>query len=395
MIYEMSTLRNSISLCAFAAALTFLAPHEAGAQATDLVCNECVQASDIAPNAVNNSKIANAAVTAAKLASNAVTVAKIANNSITAAKITTAAVTFAKIGPNAVRTSKIANAAVTAAKIAPAAVNVTKIADGAVTAAKLAPDAVFTNVVIVSPVGPAAADNCQALIDALAGITDAASDNPYLLFIEPGIYDCGSNSVTMKSFVDVQGAGPGVTMLQSTNTGDFLNLASNAGLRDLSIERTSSSGAAPNTVFGSGVTGVVLNNLHIVSNGAGTTFDSRGIALLSGSDASLQDVASLSDDAGCVNSAIFLNNSTADMVNVEARGTNGGCNNRAINAANAGTVTARNSIFEASGTGATAVSAGTVMIANSQVIGGETGGPVCVGVYDANFAALDDTCNVP
>ena len=344
---------------------------------------------------MNNSKIGNGAVNAAKLAANAVTVAKIANNSITTPKLTTASVTRPKIAPNAINAAKIANAAVTAAKIAPGAVNATKITDGAVTAAKLASDAVFTNVVVVSPVGPAATDNCMALTDALAGITDAASDNPYLLFIEPGIYDCAGNSITMKSFVDIQGAGPRMTMLESTSSGNFIVLASDSSLRDLSIERTSSSGTGPNTVFGSSVTGVVLSNLRVISNGAGSTFDSRGISLNVSSNVIMRDVVSLADDGGCVVSAIFVHTSTADMVNVEARASNGGCNNRGLNAGNAGTVTARNSVFEATGTGFAALSGSGVSVANSQVIGFEVGGPVCFGVYDENFAPLDNTCNTP
>ena len=364
------------------------------AQATDLTCNECVQTPDLAPNAVNNSKIANAAVNAAKLAANAVTVAKVANNSVTAAKIATAAVTSAKIGPNAVRTSKIANAAVTAAKIAPGAVNVTKLADGAVTAAKLAPGAVFANTVIVSPVGPAATDNCQELIGALASITNASANNPYLLVIEPGLYDCGAKSVILKSFVDVEGAGPGATRLQSASSGDFMILASNIILRGFSIERTAPSGSA-SALAGNAVTDVLLTNLHFQSNGTGTAVDNRGIALINGSQATLRDLVSLADGGSGETSAIFLNASTADMTNVEARGSNGGTGNQGLNASNSGAATARNSIFAGTGANSASVWAGDVAIATSQIIGAPLGGPLCVGAYNSAFAPLDGNCVVP
>ena len=61
------TFRN-LALAGTTALLTGLAGGAAWAQATDLVCVECVQATDIAPNAVNNSKIGNGAVNAPKLA---------------------------------------------------------------------------------------------------------------------------------------------------------------------------------------------------------------------------------------------------------------------------------------------------------------------------------------
>jgi hypothetical protein len=75
----------------------------------------------------------------------------------------------------------------------------------------------FTNTVVVSPKGTAAASG-TALKDALAGITDASASNPYLLHLEPGIYDLGSAELTMKRFVDIEGSGQNVTTIRSTST---------------------------------------------------------------------------------------------------------------------------------------------------------------------------------
>ena len=188
-----------------ASALVICVPEFGWAQATDLVCGQCVETGDIAneaatgaklaSNAVNNSKIGNGAVNAAKLAANAVTVAKIANNAVSTPKLATAGVTRPKIAPNAVNASKIANAAVTAAKIAPDAVNRFKIADGAVTADKLG----IAHTVFVGDSGDAAA-NCTALQDALDGLV-----GPAAVWLGPGTYACGESPVVLTSGISLVG----------------------------------------------------------------------------------------------------------------------------------------------------------------------------------------------
>ena len=63
----------------------------------------------------------------------------------------------------------------------------------------------YKRTVVVSPVGTSA-ENGQALLNALAGITASAAD-PYLLKLEPGVYDLGASPLTMKQYVDVEGSG--------------------------------------------------------------------------------------------------------------------------------------------------------------------------------------------
>ena len=203
--------------------LLALSSNEASAQATNLICNQCVQASDLdtgpvnssrlANNAVNNSKIANGAVNAAKLAANAVNNAKLANSAITTGKMTTAAVTAAKVGPQAATTAKIANAAVTAAKIAGGAVTTAKLADGVVTTDKLQ-DGVVTaaklgiaNTIHIDDSG-VAIDNCTALLDALDGLA-----GPAQVVLGPGDFDCGAAQVVVPSNVSLIGAGRGLTRI--------------------------------------------------------------------------------------------------------------------------------------------------------------------------------------
>jgi hypothetical protein len=101
----------------------------------------------------------------------------------------------------------------------------------------------FRRVVIVSP-GATAVDSGVALLDALAAIVDASDSNPYLLMLEPGVYDLGAATLAMKSWVSVVGSGPRVTRLTSS-VGSFgggtVNVASDSRLSQLTVDNTSNS----------------------------------------------------------------------------------------------------------------------------------------------------------
>ena len=379
-----------------------LAVGQASAQATDLVCSACVQATDLAPNAVNNSKIGNGAVNAAKLAANAVTVAKIANNSITTAKISTAAVTAVKIGPNAVNTAKIANAAVTAAKIAGGAVNANKIADGAVSSAKIQnaaitgaklADATVTadkigilNTVFVEAAGPSDTDNCNALIAALAGAT-----GPAAVFLGPGTYDCQAQQVIVPAGVALTGSGQTVTSivgsvgtvttealvevgdggelshLSVTNAGTTLRfLALNIGA-DVLVSNVAASasgdGAFTIALFGAGTTGCgnsVLRNIRAIAIGTGNQV--RGI------------------DLSCIGGGHLRGFNVIGMAS-------GGANVQGLSFSS-GDLTFYNSFFE--GTSNSAFSTGTLRMVSSELDGPISSGVLCTNSFDQNGDPLPD-----
>jgi hypothetical protein len=104
----------------------------------------------------------------------------------------------------------------------------------------------FVTTVVVSPVGTPA-ENGAALLAALAGITDASASKPYLLKLEPGIYDVGATTLVAKDFVDIEGSGRDVTTVQgeisSAGDGVIAISTSNLEVRDLTVLNTDVAGS--------------------------------------------------------------------------------------------------------------------------------------------------------
>ena len=105
-------------------------------------------------------------------------------------------------------------------------------------------DSGVKNTVSVSPVGTDE-ENGTALRDALDAITDASDSNPYLVVIEPGVYDMGDSFLQMKEYVDVAGWGEDkVTIkgsIEGKNTGNTLTYgvvkaANHSELRGVTVQ---------------------------------------------------------------------------------------------------------------------------------------------------------------
>ncbi|MDJ0653566.1 MAG: hypothetical protein QNJ40_05420 [Xanthomonadales bacterium] len=83
-----------------------------------------------------------------------------------------------------------------------------------------------------------AEENGTALKNAVAGISDAAADRPYLLALSPGVFEVGAEGLALKDFVSLRGAGEESTVI--TGPGQPQNfLVDNAVLRmasDLTVE---------------------------------------------------------------------------------------------------------------------------------------------------------------
>jgi hypothetical protein len=98
--------------------------------------------------------------------------------------------------------------------------------------------------IVVSGATPAG--NGTNLLAALAAITTASAANPWLLKVEPGLYDLGTSQLIAKSYVDIEGSGLGVTVLTSAAQGNggpgatvLVNTGIKSELRELTVKNTS------------------------------------------------------------------------------------------------------------------------------------------------------------
>ena len=108
--------------------------------------------------------------------------------------------------------------------------------------------------------GDTDAANGAALVAALNGITGNSATNPWLVKLEPGVYDLGFTALTMKSYVDIEGSGENTTFIKATR-GDASAtstaaavLGANAELRDLTITNNSAGGYGIGLMTSSGPT---------------------------------------------------------------------------------------------------------------------------------------------
>lgn len=122
------------------------------------------------------------------------------------------------------------------------AVATENIQDGAITFSKLADDAVFMRTLVVSPVGPNATDNCFELRLTLDAITDSSPSNTYLVYLEPGTYDCGDTPINILPFIGLRGAGELLTTVSSSvpsgDTAAAIVLSNETTLSDLTLINT-------------------------------------------------------------------------------------------------------------------------------------------------------------
>jgi hypothetical protein len=104
--------------------------------------------------------------------------------------------------------------------------------------------AASADTVVVGPVPGSPALSGLRLLNRLAAITDASSSRPYVLKLEPGVYDLRNRTLAMRAFVDVEGSGEGVTLVRGSadGTGTIAG-APHAELRSLTVESRSPSAA--------------------------------------------------------------------------------------------------------------------------------------------------------
>jgi hypothetical protein len=179
----------------------------------------------------------------------------------------------------------------------------------------------LVSTIIVHPTGTAAA-NGTALIATLAGITGASGTTPFLVRLEPGVYDLGSQSLTMKDFVDLSGAGTGMTRVQSSAATGTLIGAANSSIRHLQIENTGGLG-----ISFSGVSSSFTDTLADVVVYVSGASDGVGIHV--------------ADSNPFLRGVVVLNDCPGNKVGIRATSTNNGRKLNLVDV-NIGTLTQRN-----------------------------------------------------
>jgi hypothetical protein len=161
------------------------------------------------------------------------------------------------------------------------------------------------------------------LLDALDAITDASSDNPYLLIVEPGVYDVGTNSVEMKRFVDIQGSGTYTTVILGAIEGasnGVVNGTPGTELRWLTVENSHAGTYAVAIYNGAGSSRRIT---HVNARAKGSTYN-YGIYNKDSSAVLTHVEVFVQDRTAADNYGIYSSSSDVTMndVKVEAGGGN-------------------------------------------------------------------------
>ena len=233
---------------------------------------------------------------------------------------------------------------------------------------------------------------------ALASITDASASNPYVVRIAPGEYT-ETSPVALKTYVDVEGSGQGVTTITCACAGAEFDASSatvSAGnivaeIRHLTINNTGGDTRSYGVYTEDVVDGSVsMSDVTATATGASTY--NYGVYNESSSPSMMNVTAT--GTGGIVSYGVVNGSSSSpSMTNVTATGT-GGTNNYGVHNGDSSSPTIRDSSLTGndhsiSNSGSTATVADTML--DGPVTGG---GLTCVGAYDETFVALDPVCAV-
>ncbi|MCI0396628.1 MAG: hypothetical protein L0332_00610 [Chloroflexi bacterium] len=170
-----------------------------------------------------------------------------------------------------------------------------------------------------------------------------------------------------------------------SNIAVYLDNAAMPLLRDVNLVASGGS-------FTSGVYGVIssftLERATITTSGPGSNFGVN----VGAAPAVLQDVT-ISVSGGSLNAAVAHSSASSTLRNVVARAS-GGSSYGLYNSGAAATVTIDRSTISGGSNSINNLSSYTIRVGASQLINPVTGtGPfTCVGVYDGNYAPLNNTC---
>lgn len=267
-------------------------------------------------------------------------------------------------------------------------VNTRDIQNGSIKAQDLAPDAQFGRTVFVRSNGANNAANCNKLRRALARITDASVENPVLVKLERGTYNCRTTPLPMKPFVTIEGAGRSLSrIVGNTASGQgVITGANEAALRRLSVEHAANGSGRAIAIDTRGRR-VSMTDVAITVDSA-TASDMFGI-FAPGGVLNLTNVSVHTNNPDGGGTAInATSGARLDMVNVWARNVSGAGNPTAL-ALQDSSATGHGILFSSNIFGLLGAGNSIFELVDGTVVGGRgaasgfTGSFTCVGVAKA------------
>jgi hypothetical protein len=175
----------------------------------------------------------------------------------------------------------------------------------------------YVRTLVVSPVPGDTLASGAALESTLASITTHSATERWLVKIEPGTYSL-SAPLYMKSFVDLEGSGEGLTVLTKTGDASYtlgtIVMATDSELRHLTVENTGGHSFATAVRFPPGSTASLK---HVTATASGGSSQSWGI-WAEGATATIEDCTARATGSATYTRALQGGGSTLDVRRVRA-----------------------------------------------------------------------------
>lgn len=159
----------------------------------------------------------------------------------------------------------------------------------------------------------------QEILNEIGAINDASATNPYLIKLEPGVYDLQGAGINLLPFVDLEGSGEGVSIIRGARSGPVVFGADDVELRSLTIENL---GNGSNS-YGINISGDTIRMLHVTVRASGGTSSSIAI-VQAGNGTELDEVTAIAQAGGVASATAITIAGSPNLVGVVAQSTSAG-----------------------------------------------------------------------